>query len=249
MAGAAFALCAAGLCVDARADDPSTDLAAIKEHGYGEQLAYVRSGSGQTDKDASNGLQVLLGILTERTALELRPDVIGLNAEQDNFKPYRFIYWPVTGTESPLSDAAQTKVQDFIDHGGLIMFDVIDASAPDVEAALYKLLGRVKLGPLKPLSQDSALTASFYKVTDISGSLNIESVLIQSPSGRSEDVTAIIAGRRGWARAWAGLTLARDTEDYKTALMGAVNAVVFAYTGNYKIDQAKVQATLAKIKR
>jgi hypothetical protein len=247
MAGAAFALCAAGLCVEAQAADISSDLAAIQKYGDGERLAYVRSGSAQTDSDTSNGLQVLQSVLTERISLQLKPDVVGLNAEQDSFMPFHFIYWPVTGQENPLSEAAQQKVQAFIDHGGLIMFDVIDASAPDIETALHKLLGGVNLGLLEPLSPDNALTSSFYKVVNMPGGLNNESVLIQSSSGRSEDVTAIIAGRRGWARAWAGLTLGRDTDDYKNALMATVNAIVFAYTGNYKTDQAKVQTTLDKI--
>lgn len=249
MAGAAFALCAGTLCIEAKADGMSADLAAIQKYGDGERLAYVRSGSAQIDRDTGKGLQVLQHVLTERTSLELKPDVVGLDAEKDSFLPFHFIYWPVTASETPLSEAAQKKVQAFIDHGGLIMFDVIDAAAPDIESALHHLLGGVNLGLLEPISQGNVLTLSFYKVANIPGSLNNESVLIQSPSGRSEDMTAIIAGRRGWARAWAGLTLGRDTDDYKNALLAAVNIVVSAYTGNYKPDQAKMNVTVAKVIR
>lgn len=244
MAGAAFALCAGTLCVEAQAAD---DLAAIQKYGDGKHLAYVRSGSQQIDTDTGSGLQVLQRKLTESTSLQLNEDVVGLNAEQDSFLPFHFIYWPVTANATPLSEPAQKKVQAFIDHGGLIMFDVIDASASDIESALHHLLGSVNLGLLEPMPEDHVLTFTFYKVTNMPGSLNNEAVLIQSPSGKSEDMTAVIAGRRGWARAWAGLTLQRETEDYRNALMGAVNTVVGAYTGLYKEDQRKVKATVDKI--
>src|SRR5262249_39020854 len=88
-------------------------------------LAYVRSNSSRLDDTALDGLKVLSRTLKEKTRFQ-PVDIIALDPDQDDLSLFPFIYWPVPDNAQTLSARAQAKLQNYLDKGGMVLFDVFD---------------------------------------------------------------------------------------------------------------------------
>lgn len=231
-------------------EKPETERAQVIKYSDGNYIAYVKSPVPAVNAATERGLQALQGALTDSTSLDPEEEIVGLNLDDDTLIPFKFIYWPITDQDETLSPEAQRKVQNYIDKGRMIMFDVVRTNSPDIRAALQNVLGDVNLGPLTTLPESQGLTRTFFVTDGLRGSFNIGPVDIQQEqTNETESVTSIILAQRNWPRAWSGTSFAEGSEDYKAALQAGINAVTYAYIGRYRDDQYDMGDVLDRVSR
>lgn len=217
-------------------------------------LGYVETGDLSTDKVSEEGLLGLARILQSRTSLD-QVGVAGVDLEQDDLAFFPLLYWPLTDAAAPLSKEAVQHVNDYLHHGGMILFDsAAEGAANDIQR---KLAG-VEIPPLVPIPPDHVLHRSFYLLDafpgrEESGELWLEPSDLSSYDG----VATVLAGNDDWAAAWAtddhGRPLFACTPggeiQREQAYRFGVNLVMYALTGNYKSDQLHAQALLERLGR
>lgn len=236
------------LPVSAQAND--SDI----KYADGFYMAYMRTGDAALDALSQRGLENLAAILRHRTSVE-PDDVVGLNPETDMLIFFPIIYWPVTASQPPLSDAALSNIQNYLDHGGTILFDTRDGATgtDSVNAAhLAHLIGRLSVPALEPIPDNHVLLRSFYLLHDVPGRLNGGSLWVETRSAPGRDgVSSIILGSNDWAGAWSEgriePTFSGQTRQQELAFRFGVNAVMYALTGNYKEDQIHVKNILERL--
>jgi hypothetical protein len=221
--------------------------AAFRKYAKDIHLAYIRTSSTQINNDAQRGLEEVAYTLGHRTSIEPK-GVVGLDIENDELAFFPFIYWPVTGDARPLSEQAQRKVQNYLNTGGLILFD--QAPAAGNASALRRMLGGISIDLLSRINVDHALTKSFYLVAALPGTTNYSPVWVEAPgTPNAENVSSVIIGDKNWAGAWAGRTLESSSQEREMALRAGANMVYYAITGNYKTDMVHVPSILQRLNR
>lgn len=226
------------------------------KYADGLYLAYIQSGDPALDALSQKGLENLAAILNRRTSVE--PDgVVGLKPETDTLAFFPFIYWPVSRTQPELSDTALTNVQNYLDHGGTILFDTRDGSAAGNgmnadSATLQRLIGRLNIPALEPLPKNHVLLRSFYLLSDLPGRLDGGTLWVETQSLQGRDgVSSVILGSNDWAGAWAegdaASMLSGSTRQQELSLRFGVNVTIYALTGNYKADQVHVRNILERL--
>ena len=75
-------------------------------------LAYVETGNPRVDAVSAAGLRGLSQVLFDRTAIE-PADPVAVDVETHDISLYPFLYWPVTETQAPPSEAAVAKINEF----------------------------------------------------------------------------------------------------------------------------------------
>lgn len=203
-------------------------------------LAYIRTNDSRTNELSETGLGNLAQIMQRQTSSE-PAGAKALDIENDELGYFPFIYWPVTAAATPLSSAAQTKLQRYINSGGMILFDIQDpqiaaAHTGRYEQALAPLLGNVRLNAMRNMPENHTLTRSFYLVDHLRGTRNNDSLRVESGTHRPDNMPAVIIGSNGWAAAWAGASLRGNRDAQEDALRAGVNIVMYALNGNYKDD-------------
>ncbi len=237
-----FALCTAHPAL-AQQDDNVKYAGAI-------YLAYVRSGDSSVDATAQAGLEGLVQILNERTSVE-PAGVVAVDPDHDTLAFFPLIYWPVTDATQSLSPAAQRRVQDYLDHGGTILFDTGNRTG----GALQRIAGSLNIPPLIQMPKDHVLTKSFYLMDSMPGRFESGPIWVedQSASGR-DGVSSVIVGGNDWAFAWAALgnssfQLAGGERQREMAGRFGVNLMMYALTGNYKADQVHLPEIMQRLGR
>lgn len=254
---AAFALAAPAHLQAQEPVEPVASTSIDKALKYATELhlAYVTNPSQQTNNESRLGVEALAAELFKRTKIE--PEgVVGLDIENDEIAFFPFIYWPITSDSQPLSAKAQKKVIDYMNNGGMILFDIRDRSSITLgnSTALRRVLGEdgaKAIKPLVPMGKDHTLTKSFYLVSTLPGSHDFATVWIETPEseGSKENVSSVIIGENNWSGAWAGRTLLPDSREREMALRAGVNMVMYAMAGNYKSDQVHVPMILERLGR
>lgn len=217
-------------------------------------LAYVATGDGAVDGTSRAGLEGLARMLNRRTAVDTG-GAAGVDLERDELAFFPLLYWPVTGTQPPLSVAARGRVNDYLHHGGTILFDTRDAAA--APGPLRALTQGLDLPPLTPIPADHVLARAFYLLSDFPGRLPGGEVWVEAREDRRLDgVSSVVIGGADWAGAWAidgdGRPLAAvagGERQRELAYRFGINLVMYALTGNYKADQVHVPAILQRIGR
>jgi hypothetical protein len=238
----------------ARAESP-----ALQTH-----LAYVVTGDAQVDAVSKSGLAGLSDYVNSRTAAVLA-DPVAVVPGRDDLSFYPLIYYPVTSDASS-SPAAIAALNDYMHHGGIVVFDLRGGDAedagsgagfaPDTAAALQRIGKGLDVPRLAPLTSAHVLARAFYLLSDFPGRFDGDTVWVQQAQDRSNDsVSPVIVGSNDWAAAWA------EDEDGKPlyavipggarqrtlAFRFGVNLVMYALTGNYKGDQVHVPAILERL--
>lgn len=219
-------------------------------------LAYVVTGDSAVDADSAAGLKGLAQTLKQRTAVE--PEgITGVDPEQDDISLFPLLYWPVTESQPPLSEAAIERLNRYLHNGGMIVFDTRDGSdGTSTNFALQRLSQGLDLPPLAPLKPDHVLTRSFYLMQDFPGRLSGGQIWVDAnPERRNDNVSGIIVGSNDWAAAWAvdnygqprNPTGRGGTRQREMALRFGVNLVMYALAGNYKSDQIHMNAILERL--
>ncbi len=236
-------------------------------------LAYVITGDREVDAASEAGLFGLSVVLTERTSIE-PGQPIGVDLERDELAFFPLLYWPITDTQSNLSEQAVLKLNRYLATGGMILFDTRDAhlgsgfgSVSGNGQVLQRLTARLDIPPLVPVEDGHVLTRAFYLLDDfpgrwvgppiwaqVSNVQEVEGLFISSPN---DGVTPVVIGANDWAAAWAmddrlqplypvGRGLAGNRQREMAYRFG-VNLIMYVMTGNYKSDQVHVPALLERL--
>lgn len=205
-------------------------------------IGHVTNGAGDRSDVAEAGLKKLAARMKQKTAVDLI-DVLAINLEQDDLTLVPFLYWPLS--EPPrLSANAQQKLQAFFAHGGMLLIDV--SSDPEHNLTLRE--SGVPLPMLAPVKEDHPLYRTFYLLQDCPGRTSDDSFWSERDvSGRQDNVPALFIGARDWASAWAGA--GGDGRQREMAMRCGVNLLMYALTGNYKMDQLHVDSILKRLNR
>ena len=237
-------------------------------------LAYVVTGNPRVDALSEAGLRGLSRTLFDRTAIE-PADPVAVDLETHDLALYPFLYWPITESQAPPSDAAYARLNDFLRFGGMILFDTQDAdlgaglggTTPNGRV-LQRLAVKLDIPPLEPVPHDHVLTRTFYLLQDFPGRWENAPVWAEAAPVAEEveglpfrnlndGVTPVVIGGNDWAAAWAvqengqpmypvGRGLAGERQR-EMALRFGVNLIMYVMTGNYKSDQVHVPALLDRL--
>lgn len=218
-------------------------------------LAYVRTGDYSVDSSSEAGLRGLRQEMTRRTSVE-PAGVAGIDLETDDITLFPLLYWPVTSGQDDLSVAARNKVNAYLQHGGMIIFDTQDGSdGRSGNYSLQRLTSGLDLPPLAPVGSDHVLTRAFYLLDSFPGRLSSGTLWVDSnPERRNDSVSGIIVGSNDWAAAWSigdngrPLFPLPDRQREMARRVG-VNMVLYALAGNYKSDQLHVNSILERLGR
>jgi hypothetical protein len=239
-------------------------------------LAYVLTGDPQVDEMSRAGLLGLSDKLWQRTSIEpMMP--MGVDVEKDELAFFPFLYWPVTAGAAQPSDAAYSKLNQYLRTGGMILFDTRDAdlagfgggTTPEGQA-LQLIASGLDIPPLEPMPLDHVLTRTFYLLQDFPGRHQGGQVWVEaSPDAAAEaeegmpfrnlndGVTPVVIGGNDWASAWAtddmGVPLVpigrgfAGEQQREIAYRFGINLIMHVLTGNYKSDQVHVPALLERL--
>jgi len=227
------------------------------------RFAYVETGVPSVDAVSRAGLLGLTRVLSRRTSVE--PAVpLGVDLDRDELSFFPLIYWPIVPEAGELSETARRKVNDFLAHGGTILFDLREASiGPQIlgrasrgSEALMRLTQGLDIPPLAPVPPDHVLTKSFYLMQDFPGRYAGGTLWVGATEGRVNDgVASVLVGSNDWASAWAVDTGGRPLyavvpggeRQRELAYRAGINLVMYALTGNYKADQVHVPFILERL--
>ena len=239
-------------------------------------LGYVVTGDPKIDELSRAGLLGLSDKLWQRTSVEpMMP--MAVDIEKDELAFFPFLYWPVTAGAKQPSDAAYAKLNQYLQTGGMILFDTRDAdltgfgggTTPEGQA-LQLIAQGLDIPPLEPMPPDHVLTRTFYLLQDFPGRYQGGQVWVEAaPDAAAEaaegmpfrnlndGVTPVVIGGNDWASAWAtddsGVPLVPIGRGYageqqrEIAYRFGINLIMHVLTGNYKSDQVHVPALLERL--
>jgi len=225
-------------------------------------LGFIETKVSEIDLISEAGLLSLGKVLEKRTSILLGPPK-KINIEKDNISFFPLIYWPIHIQSRIISTPSVVKIQNYIENGGLIVFDTRDANpskiinnqVSDEQKILRQILKPLDLPALIPVPKDHVLRRSFYLLNQFPGRWNGEQVWVEATSENSKDgVSSVIIGRHDWAAAWAKV----DSRPIMVVVPGGekqreysyrfgVNLVMYSMTGNYKADQVHIKSILKRL--
>jgi Domain of unknown function (DUF4159) len=222
----------------------------------------METGDEDTDTISYNGLSGLSRVISLRTTIQVK-GVTGLNPDVDDLFYYPFIYWPMTSAQRGLSDTAARNIQNYLDRGGMIVFDTRDGQFGDAKGQtigaqkLRELTRNIRIPELETVPDSHILTRSFYLLKDFQGLWTGGKVWVErEPSPNYDAVTSVIIGGNDWASAWSmdGQDRSRFTLDggerqREMAWRFGVNLAMAALAGNYKADQVHIPYILQRLGR
>jgi hypothetical protein len=240
-------------------DDYKNDYKRDMAYADGLYLAYISSGNASVDDTAQRGLENLADILASRTSVEPQ-GVAKLNPETDELVFFPLIYWPLSAEPLELSGAALKNVQNYLDHGGTILFDTRDQNLgagqmQETQNArnLRLMTSSLSVPTLEPIPEGHVLSKSFYLLDGYPGLYSDGTLWIESQSASGRDgVSSLIIGGHDWAGAWAAAQPQRSSmrgggRQQEMAFRFGVNVMMYALTGNYKADQVHVPHILERL--
>jgi hypothetical protein len=152
---------------------------------------------------------------------------VAVDPARDGLGRYPVLYWPVTAGQR-LAPAAVARLRDYLDRGGLIVFDL---PAGGGAGAARALIGPLGLPPLAEISNRHVLARSFYLLRTPPAGTWVEA----GTEGSSGRVSGVILTRGGWAAQWRSDPPAAWPQR-EAAWRFGVNVVLYALTGTYKAD-------------
>ncbi len=224
-------------------------------------LAYVLTGDSRVDETSRDGLFRLGQILSTRTSI-VPGAPIGLDIERDELAFFPLIYWPMTDTQQPLSDRAQSRINAYLRSGGTIVFDTRDQNLSGIGGVgpgtrtLRTVVAGLDIPALLEVPPGHVLTKSFYLLHEFPGRWDGGRVWVQEPDERVNDgVSSVVIGSNDYAGAWAIDQNGRpsypvvpgSSRQRELAFRFGVNLVMYALTGNYKADQVHVDEILERL--
>jgi hypothetical protein len=203
------------------------------------QIGYVATGNPARDRISADGLGTLAKIIRLRTAVAPAAPAV-VDPGRDSLGRYPLLYWPILGPR-PLPPATAARVRDYLDRGGLILFDFVDGNQGGATARA--VLGPLGLPPLEEVGPRHVLARSFYLLRRPPPGTWTEA----GTEGASGRVSGVVIGTTDWATAWSERG-ALPFSAREQAWRFGVNLVIYALTGTYKADQVHTRALLDRIR-
>jgi len=225
-----------------------------QEASLSPRLAYVLTGDERIDSVSRAGLIGLSVIAGRRTAVELEAPV-GVDLERDDIVFFPLLYWPVIEAAAPSVEVA-VKLRDFMDGGGIILFDTRDPDGAVSIGALRRLADGLRLPALIPAPADHVLSRAYYLLRDYPGRWAGGTLWVERAGERVNDgVSPVIVGSNDWAAAWAMDAAQRPLypavpggeRQREMAYRFGINLLMYALTGNYKADQVHLPAIMERL--
>lgn len=216
-------------------------------------LAYIPTGNTAVDDETARGLDVLHNNINQRTSIRTA-GVHSLDMERDPVILFPMIYWRLTADQPPLSATALSKLQNFLDTGGLLVVDTRDdLSALSASGDnLARQIETLNFPPLVPMASQHVLTKSFYllnKTMDVFPlHIRVEDDSQPQPAGeQTAGLSGIVWTGDDLAAKWADQGSMMNPERQDVAIRVGINLIMYALTGNYKADQIHIQAILERV--
>lgn len=235
---------------------PAVAAAAEKDEDLASQirLAYIQTGDSEVDATTQRGLERISQALIDRTAIEAGK-VMAVKPGQDNLAFYPLIYWPISQSQPQLSEAANAALQDYLDHGGMILLDTRagrfhsdDLSPSDRILKMRQMVSGLSLKPLAPAPSTHVIFKSFYLLALYPEMTQANELWIEEDALEEfGQVSSVVVTGRDWARLWAATPGTLPNQQQEESIRFAVNMVMYAVTGNYKADQIHMQAILKRL--
>jgi hypothetical protein len=219
-------------------------------------LAYIVTGDATVDDVSRNGLAALSRQVLRRTTAGLA-EPAGVDLDQDALAVYPLLYWPLSAAQQTLSDKAKSRLNDFMQHGGLLLIDSRDGGTTSPER-FRRLTQGLDIPPLSLVTDQHVLAKTFYLLHEFPGRVGGAPLYAEDGGDAAHDfVSPLLIGGNDWAAAWAtdraGGPLYPVTPGGETqremAFRFGVNLTLYALTGSYKADQVHVPAILERIHR
>ena len=227
------------------------------EYADGFYLAFIKSGDPSLDTTSLKGLENLADTLHARTSIE-PAGVAALDPEYDQLVFFPLIYWPISSAQPMLSDKAIKNMQNYLDHGGTILFDTRDRSygagtfsGTTNTNTLRLITSSLNIPPLEPLAEEHVLNRSFYLLNPgHGGGYDPGTIWVETAVSGRDGVSSVLIGSHDWASMWAagerpGYGAAARVQDLEYRF--GVNLVMYALTGNYKADQVHIPHILERL--
>ena len=226
-------------------------------------LAYIKIKSKEINDISENGLNNLKNLLSTRTAISPK-GVIGLDLKYDDIFSYPFIYWPLTKNLIQIEKKEVVKINNYMNNGGIIFFDIIGFSRNNLNLkdkkfkAIRDFLSSIEVKNLSILPKDHTLTKSFYLLKKFPGKWDNRILLIENSNLDYKDgVSSIILGFNDWAKAWS---LDKNNVPLFPVVPGGerqrelsyrfgINIAMYSLTGNYKSDQIHSKSILDRLSK
>jgi hypothetical protein len=230
--------------------DAADDVAAALD----ARLAYIVTGDPAVDETSRAGLAALSRQLARRTTAVLA-EPAGVDPERDALAVYPLIYWPLTNRQAGLSEKAQSHLNDFLRHGGMLLIDSRDGGTTPPDR-LRQVTRGIDIPPLALVGEQHVLAKSFYLLHDFPGRLAGGALYAEEQGDAAHDfVTSVLIGGNDWAAAWADdrqgnpmfPVVPGGEGQRETAFRFGINLVIYALTGSYKADQVHVPAILERM--
>jgi hypothetical protein len=220
------------------------------------RLAYVVTHDAQVDSISRAGLDGLTNKLAQRTTAVLGSP-IAVEIGRDPLAVYPLLYWPITPEQGPLPPVSRDAINDYMRHGGMILFDTRDGG--DAGARAFRAVGQgLDIPPLQTVTQDHVLTHTYYLLRDLPGRSVGPPVYVRRGSDpANDDVSPVVIGANDWAGAWAIDRTGAPLLDVnpggeiqrERAYRFGINLVMYALTGSYKSDQVHIPTILERLGR
>ena len=255
---AALVALALGAATPADAADASVEAA------LATRLACVRTNEPAVDRDCMAGLKGLSQVIAERSTANLAEPML-VDLDRDPVAVFPLLYWRVTAGQKPPSSFAVERLNAYMAHGGLIVFDTADEGQPGVGpdtaelTRLRMLVEGLTLPPLAPLASDHVLNRAFYLLKESPGRWDGATVWVEQGDGGggNDGVTPVLLGGNDWVGAWAvddhrrplHAVVPGGERQREMAYRFGINLVMVALTGNYKADQVHLPAIMERLGR
>ena len=226
-------------------------------------LAYVKTDNKLFNQIAFSGLNNLKSYLIKRTSISPK-GVKEIDIINDKILYFPLIYWKVADNINNLEEKTVKKIRNYLNTGGIILFDIIESSrsgSSTNEYALEKikaLFSDLGIEKLEQISKDHTIARSYYLLKNFPGRFDNRNLLIDTDNLDSKDgVSSVIVGSNDWTGAWAV-----DNNNYplyqvvpggdrqrEISFRFGINLMMYALTGNYKSDQVHNKSILERLKK
>ena len=191
------------------------------------------------------GLESLAEALNARTSAEVA-GISALSPGDNNISLYPFLYWPITAQASALTAEERQNIQDYLNHGGMIIFDTLGTGSPS-QAALQNLTEGLTIPTLQEMPADHVLSKSFYLLDPVQ---MYGSIWLASADTQGKDIVSpIIVINSNLARHWAASRPGISNKAQDMDIRFGINLAMYALTGNYKADQVHLPAIVERLGR
>ncbi len=221
------------------------------------RLAYVKTGSKEIDDITKKGMVSISEYISSKTSVILDyPEEI--NLDKDDIYFYPILYFPFINAEKEISMKKIVKLQNFINNGGVIIFDCKNNEKNFfINDCLKDLLFTFRdldiSNPFR-LRKKNIISRSFYLLNDFPGLRNQDVYVSLNNQTINDKVVSVIFGINDWAGSWAksqegseSPIISEKENQRKISFRFGVNLVIYSLTGNYKSDQVHIPEILKRM--